>query len=658
MCCILFVCGVGIEGFGDVSAVTMCERLDIKSCKDTEKLKKAKDEVYLKGFTSGIMLVGDCKGMKVCDAKPIVRKQLIDRGDAIAYYEPESAVVSRTGDECIVALADQWYLSYSEDDWKQQILAHVRNKNVFNAYSDRLLEQFEFVINWLKEWACSRQFGLGTQLPWDEQWVIDSLSDSTIYMAYYTIAHHFHGVQGNYSFTGSDSAEISADQLNDEVFDYIFLGRPLATPQSIPLEFLNKLRAEFEYWYPMDLRVSAKDLIQNHLTMALYNHAEIWKDQPEMWPRGYYCNGHIMVDARKMSKSEGNFLMMKDSVEEFTADATRFALADAGDTLEDANFDRSVANNAILYLFVEEEWVRSVVEDIAQGVLREGPSAQYLFMDRAFATEMDYLVEATAQCYDGMLFRDAIHRAWFDMTIVRDVYRDWSVRCGIPMHRDILVRFIETLAVIMSPVIPHWAELVWAIMAPHRSDSTTASVCNARWPVHAPFDRNIRKQFNFFREFLKNSRQAILKAKSAKGGAKSSAYVFLACTYEPNKVLVLNFLRGLYESHGNQFPATLMGDMKTFIDKNDAIAAADKKNMMQFGAFMRDETNERGVDALAVELVFDQKSILEENASYISQSLEIANISFHNIEDESTNAIGDSKKKETAVPGKPALQFY
>ena len=73
---------------------------------------------------------------------------------------------------------------------------------------------------------------------------------------------------------------------------------------------------------------------------------------------------------------------------------------------------------------------------------------------------------------------------------------------------------------------------------------------------------------------------------------------------------------------------------------------------------MRDETNERGVDALAVELVFDQKSILEENASYISQSLEIANISFHNIEDESTNAIGDSKKKETAVPGKPALQFY
>lgn len=31
---------------------------------------------------------------------------------------------------------------------------------------------------------------LGTKLPWDENWLIESLSDSTIYMAYYTIAHY------------------------------------------------------------------------------------------------------------------------------------------------------------------------------------------------------------------------------------------------------------------------------------------------------------------------------------------------------------------------------------------------------------------------------------------------------------------------------------
>ena len=54
-----------IPGYGDKSAVTMCERLDIKSTKDKDKLKAAKDEVYLKGFYEGIMLVGECAGMKV-----------------------------------------------------------------------------------------------------------------------------------------------------------------------------------------------------------------------------------------------------------------------------------------------------------------------------------------------------------------------------------------------------------------------------------------------------------------------------------------------------------------------------------------------------------------------------------------------------------------
>lgn len=39
--------------------------------------------------------------------------------------------------------------------------------------------------------------------------------------------------------------------------------------------------------YPVDLRVSGKDLIQNHLMMALYNHAAMFPK--ELWPRSIYC---------------------------------------------------------------------------------------------------------------------------------------------------------------------------------------------------------------------------------------------------------------------------------------------------------------------------------------------------------------------------------
>ena len=46
------------------------------------------------------------------------------------------------------------------------------------------------VVYGIGQWACSRSFGLGSRLPWDHNWLIESLSDSTIYMAYYTIAHY------------------------------------------------------------------------------------------------------------------------------------------------------------------------------------------------------------------------------------------------------------------------------------------------------------------------------------------------------------------------------------------------------------------------------------------------------------------------------------
>lgn len=52
----------------------------------------------------------------------------------------------------------------------------------------------------------------------------------------------------------------------------MFLGGPRPSGSKIPADLLDKMKAEFEFWYPFDLRVSGKDLIQNHLTFALYTH--------------------------------------------------------------------------------------------------------------------------------------------------------------------------------------------------------------------------------------------------------------------------------------------------------------------------------------------------------------------------------------------------
>ena len=59
-----------------------------------------------------------------------------------------------------------------------------------------------------------------------------------------------------------------------------------------------------------------------------------------------------------MSKSTGNFLTMQEAISRFSADGTRLALADAGDTLEDANFVFEMADAGLLRLYSQIEWVK------------------------------------------------------------------------------------------------------------------------------------------------------------------------------------------------------------------------------------------------------------------------------------------------------------
>lgn len=74
-----------------------------------------------------------------------------------------------------------------------------------------------------------------------------------------------------------------------QVWDHIFLDKPYPSGCAIPAEYLATLKREFSYWYPLDLRVSGKDLIGNHLTMSLYNHAAIWGGAPNRMPQVRKC---------------------------------------------------------------------------------------------------------------------------------------------------------------------------------------------------------------------------------------------------------------------------------------------------------------------------------------------------------------------------------
>merc|ERR1719414_222547 len=488
---------INVPGFGDLCAVTVVDQLKIQSQNDRDKLAEAKELVYLKGFYEGVMLVGEHKGKKVEVAKPLIKEMLVASGDAATYMEPEKMIISRSGEECVVALCDQWYLDYGEEEWRAKAAKAVE---LMNCYSDEVRKNFNSTLGWLKEHACSRTYGLGSRLPWDQAWLIESLSDSTIYMAYYTVAHLLQG--GNFTGTGGNALGVSPEQMTPAVWDHIFLGSP-KPETTIPDSALAKLRREFMYWYPLDLRVSGKDLVPNHLTYAVYNHVAIWPQQ-EMWIQGIRANGHLLLNSEKMSKSTGNFMTLYEAIDKFSADGMRLALADSGDSVEDANFMTSVADAGILRLFTLVEWVKDVLGE-AGNTLRD---TQDSFHDRVFHSEMNKLLLETEANYQNLLFKEALRTGFFSMQGARDKYKELCGERG--MARQLVMQFIKWQALMLSPICPHICEHMWALLGEE------GSILHAKWPQAGPVDDTAIQQSDYLMETVRDFRLKLIAAKTPK----------------------------------------------------------------------------------------------------------------------------------------------
>ena len=82
----------------------------------------------------------------------------------------------------------------------------------------------------------------------------------------------------------------------------------------------------------------------------------------------------------------------------------------------------------------------------------------WTFFDRAFENEMNSLIEQTTAQYDATNYKAALKTGLFDYQNARSWYRDVT---GGDMHRDLIVRFIETQALLLAPIAPHWSEYTW-----------------------------------------------------------------------------------------------------------------------------------------------------------------------------------------------------
>lgn len=433
---------VGLEGYSTVPAEDVVKRLGVKDQRDP-KGEIATKELYQKEFHLARMLpaTGDYAGMPVSKAKEMIKQDLVSSKRAFPFYEIINGPIQcRCGAEVTVNLVeDQWFINYADESWKEKVRKHLKKMSLV---PDDLRQEFENVVEWLKEKACARRAGLGTRLPWDKEWVIESLSDSTIYMAFYTISKVI------------NERNVDPSALTDEVFDYVFFGK--GDPSALPIErgVLEEMRTEFNYFYPLDSRHSGRDLVPNHLTFFVFNHVAIFPEQH--WPRQIAVNGSVLMDGKKMSKSLGNIIPLHKAIKIYGADTLRTSILSASELLQDADFSdsqaKSIRSKLLEFYDLSCSYADAGVPDLA--------NADHL--DKWIVSRVQRVVSQVDSSMQCLRMREAIHCAFYILQQDLQWYmRRRADRCNDPKTRSIIKYVLEAIVKLMAPFAPHICEEIW-----------------------------------------------------------------------------------------------------------------------------------------------------------------------------------------------------
>lgn len=435
---------IKIEGYGEFPAVEICEKLKVQSQNDHEKLEKATQIIYKEEFYSGVMKenTGKFQGLKVEQAKNAVAEELKKLGRATTVYETSSKARCRCGGKIIVAvLPEQYFLNYGDPEWKKLAYEALNSMEIIpNKYR----QMFENTFEWLDKRPCVRKRGLGTEFPITKGkgWIIESLSDSVIYMAFYTIIKVIRKHQ------------VKPEQLTPELFDYVFLNKgtinEIAEKTGLAKEVIDEMKTEFEYWYPNDFRHTAIAHISNHLSFTIFHHVAIFPRK--YWPRAFSLNELLIREGQKMGKSKGNVIPMAYIPEKYSVDLTRLHLASVATADSVVDWREKEVKFALQRL--KKFW------EYAQGILdtKEKLPKKLSFQSRIALSSVKANMSQALKAMDIYNARDYILLGFYANIRALEEYEKVAKHIPDKEKKAVIREIISLIIKVMSPVIPHICE--------------------------------------------------------------------------------------------------------------------------------------------------------------------------------------------------------
>jgi len=492
---------IELAGYGKYPAKEISERMGVANQQD-KKAEQATEGLYRAEAHGGRMIVGKYKGEKALTAKEKIKQDMLAEGKALLIYDIiNGPIYCRCGTLCVVKRVEgQWFINYGDEGWKERVRECLKQVNIIPK---KTVVEYEYTIDWLKEKACVRASGLGTPFPFDRTQIIESLSDSTIYMAFYTISHYL--------------KDVDAEKLSPEFFDFVMLGKGdakgLSAKTGIEERLLNSMREELLYWYPLDSRHSAGDLVHNHLTFLLFNHVAIFPQ--ELWPKQIVTNGFVLMEGKKMSKSMGNILPLREAIKKYGTDVVRFSVVSGADLSQDADFNPTMA-----------EGIASRMVSIATLVERCGEfPAEVNSVDRWLLSAIHRKVKLSEERYRNLELRDIGQDAFYGA--VNEL--KWYLRRD-GKNRKVLREYLEYIILLLAPFMPHFSEEMWEKLGKKEFVKDSDFVSIAEWPRHDEI--KIDKVADLSEELISDTREDIENIVKIRKATPRSIYIYCASDWK------------------------------------------------------------------------------------------------------------------------------
>ena len=600
-----------VKGYGEIPAADIIERLGITDQND-EKLHEATNELYKIQHSKGTIIdsIPGFGGKKVRFAREELKKELISKNMATIMYDfAERPVVCRCGNNCVVKIMDdQWFMKYSNPEWKKKTHEVLNRETIIPP---EVKNNFNYYIDWLDDWACSRKVGLGTRLPWDKKWLIEPLTDSTIYMSYYSIARFL--------------KDMNPDDLTPAFFDKVYLNKDSGDIKVAP-EIVEEIQNEFNYWYPLDWRLSAKDLVGNHLSFLMFHHSAIFSE--DKWPKGTVVFGMGLLEGNKMSSSKGNVILLKDAIEDYTADVVRLFLMASAEPWQDFDW----REKEVLGTKRRLEWFREFagkVEEI-KGSSLDLTNIEKVELTRTIdlwmLSQLNQHIKASTEALEVFQTRKALQESLFLLKkdIDHYLYRvNHLLDKKDPAVIYVLSTVLESWIRLLAPFTPHTCEELWSTYG------GKGFISIAQWPKAD--ESSISLEIEKSEELVQNLIKDINQIKNMVGDEAEKVHIYLAPDWKWDLYKIANDV-------GKPDIGQIMGraiGANIYDDKKEIAAVAKKVG--------REMTKTKYVGKI------NEAQIIDDALEYISNEVS-SEVIIH-----TDDSYDPQNKAKNAMPYKPAI---